>query len=250
MDFFATVQAQHHVAHFTVSKVDDIVIDQHAVGRQGKTEVFSGFTFTEARIGNELFDSVIVHQRFAAEKVHFKIMPGAGMLNEKVQCSFADFRAHDRALAVVLALAGKAVGTVEVAGVRNMQAQGFNDVAAAFLEGSGGRRISIRGEELSAVLQHSDFFITAGNIRLGNSRLFPVLFLHGRKNFRPGLPFIQRDHVIGEFVHKMDRSRTDVQHYIIAVQLVLMNHTAPPQGFCIVLRLSGAEHEKCRLAAA
>ena len=172
------------------------------------------------------------------------------MLNEKVQRSFADFRAHDRTLAVVLALAGKAVGTVKVAGVCNMQAQGFNDVAAAFLERSCGRRIGVGGEELSAVLQHSDFFITAGNFRLGNSRLFPVLFLHGRQDFGPRLPFIQRDHVIGEFVHKVDRSRTDVQHYIIAVQLVLMNHTAPPQGFCIVLRLSKAEHEKCRLAAA
>ena len=81
VNLFAAVQTQHHVAHLSVGKVDDVVIDQHAVGGQGKAEVFSGLPLAHAGIGNQLFYGVEVHQRFAAEEIHLQVVPGSGMFD-------------------------------------------------------------------------------------------------------------------------------------------------------------------------
>lgn len=41
MDLLAAVQTQHHIAHLPVGKVDDVVVDEHPIGGQGKAEVLA-----------------------------------------------------------------------------------------------------------------------------------------------------------------------------------------------------------------
>lgn len=69
-----------------------------------------------ARVGNEIFDDFPVHQRFSAEKVHFEIATSPAVFNEKIQSALANFKRHERSLAVILALRCKAIFAIEIAG--------------------------------------------------------------------------------------------------------------------------------------
>ncbi|MPN28483.1 hypothetical protein SDC9_175925 [bioreactor metagenome] len=81
VNLFAAVQTQHDIAHFFVGKVDHIIIDQHAICRQCKAELFVVNGFLCAGIGNELFYHIPVHQRLAAKKINFQIGARAGVFN-------------------------------------------------------------------------------------------------------------------------------------------------------------------------
>src|SRR5699024_9040368 len=82
MNFFSAVQTQYHVMHFFVCKFDDVIINQQTVGSQCETEVFVVFFFHTAGIIYQLFHHIPVHERFAAEKVHFQISSAARVGNE------------------------------------------------------------------------------------------------------------------------------------------------------------------------
>lgn len=69
------------------------------------------------------------------------------MGDQEIERLFSHVKGHQGALAVVFALACKAVGAVEVAGVRNMQAEGFDNARARFLELSRQIRKTVRRKE-------------------------------------------------------------------------------------------------------
>ena len=69
----ATVEAEDDVAHLTVSKLYNVVVDENAVCRERESEIFARFLFDGARIGNEPFYDVEVHQRLAAEEIDLEI---------------------------------------------------------------------------------------------------------------------------------------------------------------------------------
>ena len=123
MDFLAPVQAQHDIAHFPVGEINHVIINQYTVGRQRKPEMLALFLLDAPGIGCQLLYHVEVHQRFPAEEIHLQVAAAAGICYQEIQRLFADLIGHHGALPVVLALAGKTVCTVQVAGMRHMQAQ-------------------------------------------------------------------------------------------------------------------------------
>ena len=184
VDLLAPVQAEHHVAHLPVAEVDHVVVDEHAVGGEGEAEVLAGLLFDGAGVGHQLLDHLEVHQRLAAEEVHLQVPARAGVLHQKVQRPLAHLKAHDGPLAVVLALAGKAVGAVEVAGVGHMQAQRLDDAGALFLELARHGGKGVRREELPLVLQGADLRVAGGDLFGGDVR---VLFRAWRRDLLPAL---------------------------------------------------------------
>ena len=84
--------------------------------------VFIMLFFNRTSILYNLLYDVKVHQRFTAEEIDFQVLAFAAVFNKEVNRSFAHFKAHKSALAVVFTLARKAILTVEVTGVSNVQA--------------------------------------------------------------------------------------------------------------------------------
>ena len=125
-----SVQTQHHVAALAVGEIDDVVVDEQAVGREREAEVFARLLFDAARVGDEVLDDLKIHQRLAAEEIHLQIAPSAGMGDEVIQREAADLEGHQRALALILPLTGEAIGAVEVAGVRDVQAERLDHTRA------------------------------------------------------------------------------------------------------------------------
>ena len=221
VNLLAPVQREHHVAHLPVAEVDHLIVDEHAVGGEGEAEVLARLLFPPTGIGHQVLDHLEVHQRLAAEEVHLQVPALAGVLDQKVQGALAHLKAHNGPLAVVLALTCKAIGAVQVAGVRHVQAQGLDDPGALFLEFARHGRKGVRCEELPLVLEGGDLVIAALDLRGGELR---VLFTHGGEDGLPALALVQGDAVVGQLVYRVDGTGADVQHDVVAAQLILMDH--------------------------
>lgn len=94
MYLLAPIKAQYNVAHFLIGKIYNVVVNKHAVRGKREAEVFVFFLFYAARIGYKLLHNIEIHQRLAAEEVHFKIVPRAGVFNKEVKRALADLVAH------------------------------------------------------------------------------------------------------------------------------------------------------------
>ena len=79
------------------------------------------------------------------------------MGHQKIQGLLAHLKGHQRPLSLVFALAGKAIFTVEIAGVGHVEAKGFDHVAVVFV-GSRHWFISIRRKQLVFRLQGFHIF--------------------------------------------------------------------------------------------
>ena len=147
------------------------------------------------------------------------------MGNQEIQRLLAHLKAHDGPLAVVFALAGKAVFAVQVAGVGHVQAQRLHHRAALFqVECLVG--VYILGKQLSGGGQ---FFHVAQAIlnflpvHLGHILVFfqqrgdQLLFVPAR--------ITAGDHVIGQVVHRVHRTAVYVQHDVVAIHLIGMDHS-------------------------
>ena len=224
MNLLPAVQAEHHIAHLPVGKVDHIIIDQHTVGSQGETEVFVLFLLDAAGVGHQLLHHVKIHQRFPAEEVHLQVMPGAGMSHQEVQGLFAHFKGHHGTFPVILSLAGKAVGAVQVAGVRHMQAQRLHHTGGLLLQLPGQRLKHVRGKQGSLLLQRCDLIPALPDLR----GILPEARGHFRNDLFPGFFLIAADDLIGDLIHHMNGSRTGVNDDIPVVQMITMNHFLSP----------------------
>ena len=110
-----------------------------------------------------------VHQRLAAEEVHLQVPATPGMFDEKVQRAPADLKGHQRAVAVVLSLAGKAVGAVEVAGVGDMQAERLDHARRCAFSGSPAMSGECIGrEQLARCAERLDLLEARLDLRCGN----------------------------------------------------------------------------------
>ena len=144
---------------FLVAPVNDLVRDADAVGRHRKAKVFVVLFLDAACIGNQLLADFEVHQRLTAEEIDLQIAAGAGVFDQKVQSALAGLKAHQAGLAVELALRGKAVAAVQVAGVGHMQAERLDHIGTVFkvkgVVGVGiGRKQLAGGGQLVNVVQH------------------------------------------------------------------------------------------------
>ena len=227
VDLLAAVQAHDHIVHLFVGELDHVVVHQYAVGGQGKAEILVFVLFDAAGIGHQVLDHLPVHQRFPAEKVHFQIASVARMRHQKIQRLFAHFKAHERPVAMVFALAGKAVFTVQVTGVCHMQAESL-DIVAALFEIKSHIGVYIFAVQFAGLLQRLDIRQTVTDLRLGHIRAIAVFLKHPPHDLVLRRLRIQSDHIVCHLVHHVDRAAVHIQHDVIAVEFVLMDHLGFP----------------------
>ena len=146
------------------------------------------------------------------------------MIHEEIQRLLAHLIAHQRPVAVVLALTGEAVGAVEVAGVGHMEAQCLDDSGGTGLQLPGHGGEGVLGEELPGILQGQQLIVALLQLRPGHVLPIPVLL---RQRIHQRLPLLRLepgDHVIGHLVHGVDGAGTHIQHHAQVAQLILMYH--------------------------
>ena len=95
--------------HLPVAEVDDLVVQQHAVGGEGKAEVLVVDGLQGPGIGHQILHHLPVHQGLAAEEIHLQIPSVTGVGHQEVQGLLADLKGHEGPLPLVFALACKAV---------------------------------------------------------------------------------------------------------------------------------------------
>ena len=223
VDFLAAVQAQNDIVTLLVAEVDDIVVDEHAVGGHGEAEILVVDLLLLTAIGHQLFDHIEIHQRLTAEEVDFEVAAGAAVLNEEIHGALAHLKAHEGTLALITALGSKAVGAVQVTGVGHMQAESF-DHGVAVLEVKCHILVDIRAPQLARLFQGGDIIDALAQVFLGDVGPVAIFFHHGRHDLVRGVVCIHGDHIIRHIVHHMYGTAAGIQHDVISIQLILMYH--------------------------
>ena len=224
VDLLPAIQAQHHVVHLPVGEVDDVVVDEHAVGGEGEAEALVVDLLLLPAVGHQALDHVPVHQRLSAEEVHLQVPAAAGIGDEKVQGLLAHLVAHQGPLPLVLALAGEAVLAGEVAGVGHVEAQGL-DHGVLVLEIKGQILVLVRGEELPPGLQVLHALQHGADLLRRYLRAVPVLCQHPGDDLLSGAGLVEVDDVVGQVVHRVDGAAVHIQYDIISVELIAVNHS-------------------------
>ena len=224
VDLLPAVQTQYHVVHFFVGKLDDIIVDEHAVGGEGKAELLVMNFLLLPAVGHQLLHHIPVHEGLAAEEVHLQVPAAAGVGDEEVQGLLAHLKAHEGTLALVLALACKAVLAGEVAGVGHMKAQRLDD-GVARLEVKGQMLVGVGGKQLALGLQVLRALQDRPDLALRHLRLAAVLFQHGGNDLPGAVALVHGDDVIGQVVHHMDGAAVHIQHDIITIELITVDHS-------------------------
>ena len=106
-----------------------------------------------------------------------------------------------------------------------MQAHGFQDglgVGKGFLLHVPPQ---VLGKELAGVLEGLDVVQAGPQLTLVHVRPVAVFVQHPGHDLLPGGGLKQGDAVVGHLVHQVDRAAVDVQHDVVAVEFVLMDHT-------------------------
>ena len=186
VNFLPSVKAQNNVAHLPICKIDNIIVNKHSVGRERKTKVLARLLFNAACVFNKLLYDIKIHQRLTPEKVNLKVAARTGVFNQKIQRAFTDIKAHQCAFAVVFPLACKAIGAIEIAGMRNMQAQSLNNAGCCGFQCARHRFKRILNEELARIFKLGYLviaFINIGNRHgIGRASAFGAAVFFG--NFR------------------------------------------------------------------
>ena len=227
VDLLAAIQRKNHVVALFVGPLNDFIGDADAVGGQGEAEVLAFFFFNAASIGNQLFADLKVHQRFAAEKVNLQVVAGAAVLHQEIQRTLAGLKAHQAGLAVELALGGKAVFAVQIAGVGHMQAECL-DNGGTILEVKGMVSVNIFGKQLAIGLQFFDIVKAVVDVFGGHFGMVSIFLCQQVGSFCAGVAGIdQSDGGIRQFVYGVNAAAVDIQHNVVAVEFILMDHTIP-----------------------
>ena len=202
MDLLPPVQGQDHVVALAVGKFDHLVVHEHAVRGQGEAEMLAGLRLDGAGVGDQVLDDLEVHQRLTAEEVHLQIPPGPGVLHQIVERALADLEGHQGAVAVIFALAGEAIGAVEIAGVGHVQAERLDDAGSLGLELSGHGLVDVGREQLARLAQGLD--LSAGRLQFLQGRLVRVAVVDRGDQYVAGRGFVVLDQVIGDLVNDVD----------------------------------------------
>ena len=220
MHLLAPVKAQNHVAHLAVCKVDNVVVDQNAVRGEREAEILVVLLLDASRVLGQPLYNVKIHQRFAAEEIDLEIMPRARVFDEEIERPFSDLEAHQRAFAAIFALRGEAVGAIQVAGMRHVQAKRLHYARRSRLEFARHRLEIVGREELARRFELRNIVITFLNFVFGYaeargellSQLLPRFFLE------------PADQLIRKFVHRVNASRAGVDDHIHSAEFISMYH--------------------------
>ena len=222
----AAVKRKHHVAHLFVEPIDQLIVHDHAVGGEGEAEVFVIVLLDAARVLDQLLDHVKVERRLAAEEVYLQVAARAGILDQEVECLLADLKAHQCALAVILALACEAIGAVEVAGVCHVQAECLDDLGVVFVV-DGKAFIHVGRVKLARLFQCLHVLDALQQLLARHVGLVRVLLQKRLDDLLCGVGLIHFDDVVRDLVHRVHRAGAGVQHDVVSVQFVLMYHKLP-----------------------
>ena len=210
-----------------VAEIDHLIGDAHPVGRQREAEVFPVLSLDGPRVAHDLLHDVEIQERFAAEKVDFQIMPGAGIFDQEIDRALPDFRAHQRARPMETPLAGEAIGAGQVATVGNVETKRF-DLRMTVFQHPRARTEDILAEKLAGFLQGQDVLIGLRDIRFRHRRAVdqaaPVFFHHGGHDLVAALLTKKTDDVVSNIIHQMYRTAINVDYDIVTIAFILMNH--------------------------
>ena len=121
--FPAPVQAQDHVVHLPVYELLHLIIEEHAVGGKREPEMLVMDLLLLPAIGYQVFHDLPVHQRLAAEEIHFQVPALPGIRDQEIQRFLSHFIGHQRPAPVVFAFFREAVFTRQVAVVGDVETE-------------------------------------------------------------------------------------------------------------------------------
>ena len=150
------------------------------------------------------------------------------MGDEVIQREAADLEGHQRALALILPLTGEAIGAVEVAGVRDMQAERLDHARAAVLQLAGHVRERVGREQPARRLERFDLREAVLKL-VGGDAVGGVCMQDVVGDLPAGMGLIHADDVERRLVHHMDRAGADVQHDVQPAELIAVYHNEIPR---------------------
>ena len=224
MNILSAVKRKHNIAHFLVAKVDYFIVNKHTVCCKSKAEILVKFLFLLSAVFDKLFAHIPVEKRFSAEKVNFKILSCATLFNQKVECSFADFKAHQAFVGTaVFAFARKTVFAVEVASVCNMKANGF-DYTLTLFEFLCGCFKSVLRKKSAVCNKALNILKTFLNILVGYICSVGIFVKNICLDFVFCIFFVSGDNIICNLVNAVNTSAVLVKNDIVSVQFVCVYH--------------------------
>ena len=205
VDFLASIQTENAVVHFPIDKINFIVIQQHAIGSDGETEIFTVFLFLRTGIRHNFLHSVKIHGGFPAKEVQLQIFPAVGVFQQVVNGFFPHFCTHQCPLSPVFSGGSKAVFAAQITVMGNVQAHGLHRARHHL-----GSVIPIRilAEELIHLHQFPHILVGFGDLLHG---VLVLEFFHQFPFAVIGNGEIQNvQQIAGHIVHYMDSPAIDV----------------------------------------
>ena len=72
--FFSAVEAEDYVAHLTVGKIYNVVVNKHTVGSESEAEILVVLFLNASRVRDELLYNVKIHKRLSAKEIDLEIV--------------------------------------------------------------------------------------------------------------------------------------------------------------------------------
>ncbi len=212
--FRPAVDGDDHIAHFLVQEIHDFIVHQHTVGGDGELELLVLFLFDGAAVFHQPLHHREIHQRFAAEEVHFQVLPLAALFHQPVQGSLAHFIGQQLPLAhAKIAGGGKAVLAAQVAVVGGMEAQCLDHAGLIQLYVC----IIIRGIQGAQLFQLTH--LADDLLQL----ICIVLFLQLCHDLLRGVIVPQVQHIVSHIIQRMHGAAAYIQHHGLPNSLERMN---------------------------
>ena len=221
MDFFPSVDAEHHIVHLPVHEFLHLVVQQNSVGGQCKTKMLVMKLLLLPSIGDQILHHLPVHKRLPAEEIHFQILPAAGAGNQKIKRLSPHLITHQGAASMVFSFLRKAVPACQIAVVGNVQTERLyhrlfrlhNIFYIPFIDIF---RIQPAGSsQLIQIRRSLPDLLLRIPVRQKPYGLFQSFFL------------IIRNHIIDQLVHHMNRTAVHIQKNIVTIIFILVNHMFP-----------------------
>ena len=234
VDLLAAVQGQHHVGHLPVDIVDVLVIEQHAVGGDGKAEHLVMLFLQGAGVGHRLLHRVHGHEGLAAEEVDLNVPALARLLHHPVDGLLGGLGVHGHPVAgAEVAGAGEAVPAAQVAVVGHVEAQGLHHRLTGQLHGGLRVQIVVAGEQQTLVLE-------SPQLLPGLLQLRRVILGQRLQNFLGAvlsqllLPLHPGEQVVAHLVQHVDRAAVYVRRQVLAQGGKGMYHSKNPLSFSLL----------------
>ena len=77
VNFLSSVKAEYNVVALFICKLNNVVVNEHTVCREGETEIFVMLFFNASCVGDNSLYNVKVHQRFSAEEIDLEVNSAA-----------------------------------------------------------------------------------------------------------------------------------------------------------------------------